>query len=193
MTGKAAGSAGVCTTDTCLDSITGSGNHSFLPIKTEKTDPSPSLLRKSTRASPPSSSPTLPVVSVTASSHPMPPSTTLCSTPLLFPPPPPPPLRSSFLPGPRDTKSAKSGNTFMDEFRMSRGLADAFHSFIFFVIHLFPIRSLDRGARKNASPLAETFRHLVTVMINIRFNNFSMIRREMYETKRLSKKRSMFR
>lgn len=64
VTGKAAGSAGVCTTDTCLDSITGSGSHSFLPIKTEKTDPLPRPvhpLRKSTRASPPtSSSPTLP-------------------------------------------------------------------------------------------------------------------------------------
>lgn len=40
VTGKAAGSAGVCTTDTCLDSITESlESHSFLPIKTEKTDP----------------------------------------------------------------------------------------------------------------------------------------------------------
>lgn len=33
--GKAAGSAGVCTTDTCLDSIT-AWNHSFLPIKMKK-------------------------------------------------------------------------------------------------------------------------------------------------------------
>lgn len=36
MAGKAAGSAGVCATDTCLDSIT-AWNHSFLPIKMKKT------------------------------------------------------------------------------------------------------------------------------------------------------------
>lgn len=131
MTGKAAGSAGVCTTDTCLDSITGSGSsHSFLPIKTEKTDP---LRLPPPRVHPRKSSsffasPALPTVSVTASSHPMPPSTTLCS----FPRPLPPPLRSSFLPGPRDTKS----NTF----RMDRGLADASRAFISSVIHLFLIR-----------------------------------------------------
>lgn len=136
VTGKAAGSAGVCTTDTCLDSITGLESHSFLPIKTEKTDP-----RRPLASPPTSSSPTPLAVSVTASSHPMPPSTTLCSLPSLRSPPFLL-LRSSLLPGPQDT-SAKSENTFAHGFRMGRGRADAFYSFISSVIHLYPIRGLD--------------------------------------------------
>lgn len=145
VTGKAAGSAGVCTTDTCLDSITGLGSHSFLPIKTEKTDlPLPPPLRKSTRAK---SSYFFISYSTRRIGNcfepprchrqyhpPFAPSSSSSS-----------PLRSSFLAGPQDT-SAKSENTFVDGFRMGWGLADAFYSFISSVIHLFPIR-----ARKNAS------------------------------------------
>lgn len=165
MTGKAAGSAGVCTTDTCLDSITGLGSHSFLPIKTEKTDPlRPTPLRKSTRASPPtSSSPTLPAVSVTASSHPMPPSTTLCSPHLLLL------LLRYGHPSYRVLKiRLRSRRT---RSRTGRGLADAFYSFISSVIHLFPIRDLDRRSQKCECSLVEAFRYLVTVTINVWLNN----------------------
>lgn len=149
VTGKAAGSAGVCTTDTCLDSITGSGSHSFLPIKTEKTDPPPP--RPS--ASPPSQVLLLlhllllPAVSVTASSHPMPPSTTLCS---------PPPSSSSSVMVILPTGSSRyvceveehvrgripngSGGRAKGAGWRGEGLADAFRSFISSVIHLFPTR-----------------------------------------------------
>lgn len=158
VTGKAAGlSAGVCTTDTCLDSIRGSGIHSFLPIKTEKTDPFPFPARVHPRKS----------VSFISRLQPRrrigncfePPDATINHPPfvllLLFFSPP---LRSSFLPDPRDTFTKSSGETrSRTGFEwVGGGLADAFHAFISSVIHLFLIRDLDR--RKNFSPAEKHFR-----------------------------------
>lgn len=153
VTGKAAGSAGVCTTDTCLDSITGSGSHSFLPIKTEKTDPRPvHPLRKSTRASPPtSSSPTLP------------PRIGNC----FEPPSARPFLSSSFfsvtvsLPtgSPQDT-SAKSENTFADGLRMGRGLSLTRSTALFLPLSTYFRPASSGNARKNTDTPAEAFRYL---------------------------------
>lgn len=176
MTGKAAGSAGVCTTDTCLDSITGSESHSFLPIKTEKNYPHP---RKFARASP--SFPLLLLFlfpfacrigncfepSKAAISHP--PfalfSSSFSST---FS------VKVSLPTGPRDT-SAKSGSTFAGSECMSRwgvggSLADAFRfrSFISSVVHLPPRSRSALAGMPRHEYVVETLLYFVMETINAR-------------------------
>lgn len=169
VTGKAAGSAGVCTTDTCLDSITGLESHSFLPIKTEKTDPAaPSQVhpRKSSYFfisysarrigncfEPPDA----------AVNHPLFASSSSFSS---F-------SSSSGHPSCRVLKIRLRSRRTRSRTGFERvGVALTRSTALFLPLSTYIRSTVSTDARKNASkPLVETFRYLVTETINVSFNN----------------------
>lgn len=181
MTGKAAGSAGVCTTDTCLDSITGSESHSFLPIKTEKTTP--------TLASPPAQVLLLLLLLLLLTPS-------ACRIGNCFEPSkaaishPPFALFSSLFPlrllryGHPSYRSSRyvcevpehvRGRPPNVRVRGGGSFADAFRSFISFLVHLPTIRDLDRRSQECyiTSTVVETFLYFVRMTINARWpDNF---------------------